>query len=145
MTAFLGCDVQIAPAVALKEVSRGLREGAEGQDQIDAKEAMAHLTKMTKPRHVMCTVGVTMIDLYPYADWNFVFGLANPLVSDGSVLHVPWCRAGPLAGWFTLGSLFVLVVALLTCVHTIAVLAAVAHRMQLASSPLLGTMRLAGT
>jgi len=35
------------------------------------------------PPGAFCVVGITMIDLYPKDDWNFVFGQANPTAGVG--------------------------------------------------------------
>lgn len=61
------------PPPSRKKVG-GPREGAEGQLQLECADVFDALRKLRSPRDVLCTVAVTMADLYPVEDgeaWNF--------------------------------------------------------------------------
>ena len=48
--------------------------------QVNAGEILTEMAKST-PADAFCVSGITMCDLYPRDDWNFVFGLAR--LGDG--------------------------------------------------------------
>eukprot|EP00051_Salpingoeca_urceolata_P018234 m.254804 g.254804 ORF g.254804 m.254804 type:complete len:302 (+) comp19150_c0_seq11:590-1495(+) len=75
--AFFGCALRVTQPVELSEVEEGARVGADGQRQLHVGEVLDHLSQMALPRDAFCRVAVTMVDLYPYPDWNFVFGSAR--------------------------------------------------------------------
>lgn len=74
--AFFGLEVEVlAPVeIAALEVHTRAREG--GQRQLLAGDVLAAL-KARLPDDAYCLVGLTMADLYPDEDWNYVFGYAS--------------------------------------------------------------------
>eukprot|EP00948_MAST-09A_sp_MAST-9A-sp1_P004010 g4010.t1 len=79
--AFYQCNVAIGPALSLEQVKTEMREGLEGQLQLHCKTIMDELAKLSigdkkLRKKVLVRVGVTLADLYPREEWNFVYGLA---------------------------------------------------------------------
>ena len=79
--AFFGFPVRVTKRVPLRKVSDGRRVGMEGQDQLLIEDLYTHLRGRKNPRDCFASIGVTMTDLYPGEEWNFVFGQAN--LTDG--------------------------------------------------------------
>lgn len=74
---FYGVKVCVLPAVPISNINcRARVNGDSGQWQIRATDVIDYLKKTTR-EHAICTVAVTMVDLYPKESWNFVFGLAS--------------------------------------------------------------------
>lgn len=75
--------------------------------QYNARQVLDALKQLSVPKDAYCTLAVTMLDLYPRDDWNFVYGLASlservgvfsfirhtpdqqkpPAVREGEMLH----------------------------------------------------------
>jgi len=83
---YLGMKVKILPykQIDLKTVgSRGGKDDAANEWQLNAGDilyrALPRLSGQARAHDGYAFVGVTVEDLYPRDDWNFVFGLADPL------------------------------------------------------------------
>eukprot|EP00928_Gymnodinium_smaydae_P074503 TRINITY_DN57549_c0_g1_i1.p1 TRINITY_DN57549_c0_g1~~TRINITY_DN57549_c0_g1_i1.p1 ORF type:complete len:1191 (+),score=165.92 TRINITY_DN57549_c0_g1_i1:248-3574(+) len=78
---FMGCKVRIAEqAFPISSFAARSRCGIEGQLQICINDAMEALCKRRPARDVLCSVAITMADIYPIKNgvaWNFVFGQAS--------------------------------------------------------------------
>eukprot|EP00947_MAST-08B_sp_MAST-8B-sp1_P004968 g4968.t1 len=86
MTAFFGLPARVAQPVALRDFSEGARGGYEGQLQLLTDDIFNFLLKRKRDRDVLCSVAVTMADLFIVKDgvaWNFVFGQARIFDSVG--------------------------------------------------------------
>ena len=82
---------------ALKSVSRRINEDT-GEPQANASEIMAVL-KGLKPKDAFCICGITLCDIYPKDDWNFVFGLASTMDETGVyslARYLPETREHPM-------------------------------------------------
>ena len=100
--AFFGTDCRVGAPIALAEVFEEAREGGEGQLQITAGEVQRALRARRPARDVLCSVGVTMADLYVIKDgeaWNFVFGQASLMEGVGIFSFARYAPGGtfPLA------------------------------------------------
>ena len=90
MRAFFQCDVRLLPPVTF-DYSNALtdsnaREGSEGQLQLNCNPSRAlqkRLRALRPKDSCFAIMGVTMVDLYPKSDWNFVYGLADPAKKAG--------------------------------------------------------------
>lgn len=78
---FAGCSVRIAKGVSFQKALAGSRRGEEGQLQLLTETVYSTLSSLPPRRDVLVRVAVTMADLYPGEEWNFVYGQA--LVMDG--------------------------------------------------------------
>ena len=68
---------------ALKLVKRRVNEHT-SQTQVNASDIMSVL-KGLKPTDAFCISGITLCDIYPRDEWNFVFGLAS--TEDGTGVY----------------------------------------------------------
>ena len=75
---FHGMTVEIAPAVDLSQISKLTRRvhQATNREQFLVSDIRKFL-KSLRPRRAFCTLGVTVADLYPSPEWNFVLGEAS--------------------------------------------------------------------
>lgn len=74
---YFGMQVAVLPSVSISKIGCKSRRNSETKRcQVRATDIIEHLKKTRKPNDI-CTVAVTMIDLYPKDTWNFVFGLAS--------------------------------------------------------------------
>lgn len=74
---FFGVKVACLDAIDENLVSKRARVGHEGQRQLNTEEILEFLRSMRLPRNAFCVVGITMLDLYPNENYNFVFGIAS--------------------------------------------------------------------
>ncbi len=76
---FFGCPVAIGEALELPEAGRRRRTGgpAGDWDQWLSTEIMDRVLLPKLPDDAIVYLGITMGDLYPDPDWNFVFGQAS--------------------------------------------------------------------
>ncbi len=93
---FPGCQTQIVTPIDFdSEMKKRVNPFTE-QTQYLTRNLEAHLKKMQRKRHnhqeLFC-VGVTMADIYPDSDWNFVYGEASP--EDGVGIY-SFARFDPL-------------------------------------------------
>ncbi|KAL5256559.1 hypothetical protein ACHWQZ_G011716 [Mnemiopsis leidyi] len=74
---YFGIKVAILPPISITKIGCKCRINSETRRcQLRATDIIDHL-KLTRKPHAICTVAVTMLDLYPKESWNFVFGLAS--------------------------------------------------------------------
>jgi len=73
------------PVKQLKAVNLHGRVGDRLNDGVYQVNAVEILIKMRKhmKRDAFCCAGITMSDLYPRDEWNFVFGLASQTSNCG--------------------------------------------------------------
>jgi archaemetzincin len=70
-------DVAILPSISLKEVAVSERINPhDGQHQLLTTDILRLLARRL-PKDAFCLLGMSMIDLYPDPNWNFVFGQAS--------------------------------------------------------------------
>ena len=70
--AFFGCRCQIGNPIRVRAVAKGMREGARRQLQLRCGTIFDKIKRRKVAPNVMLRVGVTMVDLFPDEDWNFV-------------------------------------------------------------------------
>ena len=102
---FFGCKCEVAKRLTIASCSEGARQGDEGMLQLNCVTIQDALVHRKRSRHILCSVGVTMCDLYATHgddDWNFVFGQAEAMSGagvfsfarywrrDGGAWLVPW-------------------------------------------------------
>jgi archaemetzincin len=76
--AFFSLEVTLLPPLDLDTAAiEGRRNPHTGQFQLDAR-AVLRLLRRRLPTDAFALLGITMVDLYPDPNWNFVFGLASP-------------------------------------------------------------------
>jgi archaemetzincin len=74
---YFGIDARVYPAIDLDHVSiMTRREPGLRQRQVLAGDLL-DLLRENLPDHAYCFIGITMEDLYPRDDWNYVFGQAS--------------------------------------------------------------------
>jgi len=74
---YFGMPTQVLPAINLDHVSvTSRREPGLRQRQLLTGDLL-DLLRANLPEHAFCYVGITMEDLYPGPDWNYVFGQAS--------------------------------------------------------------------
>ena len=99
--AFFGTACRVGAPIALAEVFEEAREGDDGQLQVTAGEVQRALRARRPARDVLCSVGVTMADLFVIKDgeaWNFVFGQASLAEGVGIFSFARYAPGGfPLA------------------------------------------------
>lgn len=84
VAAWFGLPVVRGDQVPLSALRRpGVRRNELGGEQVQTKSITDHLALHCKPFGVICTVGFTMLDLYPDPSWSFAFGVANPASGVG--------------------------------------------------------------
>jgi archaemetzincin len=74
--AFFALQVAVLPAVPVTGVTTRINSYT-GQRQLLTRDLLALLADH-RPARASCVVGITMEDLYPGPEWNFVFGEASP-------------------------------------------------------------------
>jgi archaemetzincin len=74
--AFFALPVRVQPAIDLSSVRLTTRESTPGQRQYLTGDLLKLLSRQM-PEDAFCRLGVTMADLYPGPNWNFVFGQAT--------------------------------------------------------------------
>eukprot|EP00755_Sulcionema_specki_P016112 Sspe_Gene.61168::Locus_33876_Transcript_2_3_Confidence_0.400_Length_3011::g.61168::m.61168/K06974/amzA, AMZ2, AMZ1; archaemetzincin len=85
LTAFYGLPVRVLPDVDVPpSITR--RQGGDGNTQLLSTDILTYLCKEVMSRRdlarqAVAACAVTMIDLYPRPEWNFVFGQAR--LTDG--------------------------------------------------------------
>ena len=76
-SAFFMRDVAVLAPVSLAQVAITERQNPhEGQRQLLTTDILRFLAR-NLPDDAYCTLGISMIDLYPDPNWNFVFGQAS--------------------------------------------------------------------
>lgn len=93
---FPGCEIQVAPAVNFDKQIKKRIHPATDQPQYLVSNLIASLKQLQrkrKNRHELLCVGVTMADIYPSPDWNFVYGSAA--IEDGIGIY-SFARFDPL-------------------------------------------------
>jgi len=74
---YFGMPTQVLPAIDLGHVDvTSRREPGLRQRQVLTGDLL-DLLRANLPDHAFCYVGITMEDLYPGPDWNYVFGQAS--------------------------------------------------------------------
>jgi len=101
---FYGCPCRVASPLPLDLDTHGARCGDEQQLQIDAGALRAALLPPARraAREVLCTVAVTMADLYIVKGgeaWNFVYGQASMLDGVGVFSLARYHPCGFLLPW----------------------------------------------
>lgn len=91
--AFFAMDVVLLPPLedALATIT-GREDAHTGHRQLLTTDIL-NLLRLCQPDDAYCTVGVTMYDLYPGPQWNFVFGQAAPQYRVGVyslARYMPW-------------------------------------------------------
>lgn len=91
--AFFAMDVVLLPPLddALETIT-GREEPNTQQRQLLTTDIL-NLLRLCLPNDATCTVGITMHDLYPDPQWNFVFGQAAPQQRVGVyslARYMPW-------------------------------------------------------
>lgn len=75
--AYFQCETKVAPLIDPKIIGARSRVNPHsGKQQLLCGDVMGYL-KRRLPKDAFCVLAVTMIDLYPDEDWNFVFGMAS--------------------------------------------------------------------
>ena len=69
---FFGCKCQIGKPLRVRAVAKGMRKGAMGRLQLRCSTIFDKIKRRKVAPNVMLRVGVTMVDLFPGEDWNFV-------------------------------------------------------------------------
>jgi len=102
MEAFFCLPCRLAKPMSLKTVSAQSREGSEGQLQVEASEVFDALLRRKKDRDVLCSVAITMADLYCHKDgvaWNFIFGQARLMDGVGVYSFARYAPGGYPIAW----------------------------------------------
>lgn len=93
---FPGCQTEILPSISLNDKMKKRINRQTKQPQYLVSNFIDHLKKMQrkrKNRQELFSVGVTMVDIYPDPDWNFVYGEAS--VDEGLAVY-SFARFDPL-------------------------------------------------
>lgn len=93
---FPGCQTEISPSVDFDNKMKKRINPYTNQPQYLVPNLIAHLKKLQRKRrnrHELFSVGVTMADIYPRADWNFVYGSAS--IDEGIGIY-SFARLDPL-------------------------------------------------
>ena len=74
---YYGVKVQLLPAIPFENIrcERRLNPSTK-RYQLNARDIIEYL-KQKRKANSLCTVAVTLVDLYPKDSWNYVFGLAS--------------------------------------------------------------------
>lgn len=80
-SAFFGMPVSVLPQIELDAMAVTKRDRSSGSQWL-APDIQQYL-QSNLPEDAYALVGVTMVDLYPRDDYNFVFGLASPRKRTG--------------------------------------------------------------
>ncbi|MEX1309734.1 MAG: archaemetzincin [Candidatus Sulfomarinibacteraceae bacterium] len=74
---YFGMTAQVLPAINLDHVDvTSRREPGLRRPQLLTGDLL-DLLRRNLPEHAFCSIGITMEDLYPGPDWNYVFGQAS--------------------------------------------------------------------
>ncbi|CAF1252339.1 unnamed protein product [Rotaria sordida] len=100
---FPGCQIEILPRIDFTDFSKHGQNGMRinsytKQPQYLTSFIIGHLKKMKRrerkhDRQELFCIGVTMADIYPGSNWNFVYGLAS--IDDGIGIY-SFSRLDPL-------------------------------------------------
>jgi archaemetzincin len=74
---YFGMNAQVLPAVNLDHVDVTSRRVANLRRPQLLTGELLDLLRRNLPEHAFCSIGITMQDLYPGPDWNYVFGQAS--------------------------------------------------------------------
>ena len=74
---YFGMETQVLPAIDLDHVTITSRREAHLRQRQLLTGDLLDLLRANLPEHAFCYVGITMEDLYPGPDWNYVFGQAS--------------------------------------------------------------------
>ncbi len=74
---YFGMTAQVLPAVNLDHVDLTSRRVADLRRPQLLTGDLLDLLRRNLPEHAFCAIGITMEDLYPGPDWNYVFGQAS--------------------------------------------------------------------
>ena len=77
LEAFFGLETQVLPAIDLGTVDVTSRRPDYLRNRQLLTGDVLELLRTNLPEHAFCLVGITMEDLYPGDDWNYVFGEAS--------------------------------------------------------------------
>jgi archaemetzincin len=75
--AYFGMETQVLPAIDLDHVTVTSRRVERLRQRQLLTGDLLDLLRANLPEHAFCYVGITMEDLYPGPDWNYVFGQAS--------------------------------------------------------------------
>ena len=75
--AYFGMETQVLPAIDLDHVTVTSRRVAHLRQRQLMTGDLLDLLRVNLPEHAFCYIGITMEDLYPGPDWNYVFGQAS--------------------------------------------------------------------
>lgn len=74
---FFSRSVEVLPAIALSQLQVTERQNPhEGQRQLLTTDILRLLARRL-PEDAFCMLGISLVDLYPDPNWNFVFGQAS--------------------------------------------------------------------
>ncbi|XP_046339118.2 archaemetzincin-2-like isoform X2 [Haliotis rufescens] len=73
---FFGMDVEVLTPISLKGDVPERVNAYSRTLQVDALVVLSRLVKLVR-KDAFCVAGITLCDLYPEEDWNFVFGVAS--------------------------------------------------------------------
>ncbi|CAF1027073.1 unnamed protein product [Adineta ricciae] len=93
---FPGCATELLPSVEFDNKIKKRIDPFSNQPQYLVAGIIAHLKKLQRKRHnrqELFSIGVTMSDIYPRPDWNFVYGSAS--IDDGIGIY-SFARLDPL-------------------------------------------------
>ncbi|CAF1400003.1 unnamed protein product, partial [Didymodactylos carnosus] len=99
---FHGCDIEVLPAVNfLPTMKRRINEWTK-QEQYLVSDLLDYLNEMKSKRNMrkeLVCIGVTMSDIYPGENWNFVYGQA--MMTEGYGVY-SFARFDPLFPYKTI-------------------------------------------
>lgn len=72
ISAFFGLPTATTRPVSISLVSTKMRRGVVGQWQLHAGEILEYVKMHGRSPSSFACIAVTMADLYPHEDWNFV-------------------------------------------------------------------------
>ncbi|CAF3679650.1 unnamed protein product [Adineta steineri] len=93
---FPGCQTEILPSVEFDSKTKQRINQYTKQPQYFVPNIMNQLKKMQRKRHKreeLFSIGVTMVDIYPNPNWNFVYGEAS--IDEGIAIY-SFARFDPL-------------------------------------------------
>lgn len=73
--AYFGLEVRVLPVAPIASKFTQRIHPETGELQLYTADILKHLVEHL-PEDAYCMLGITMVDLYPHPDWNFVFGQA---------------------------------------------------------------------
>ncbi|UJR20317.1 hypothetical protein I4U23_023448 [Adineta vaga] len=93
---FPGCTTELLPSINYDEKIKKRIDSFTQQPQYLVAGIIAYLKKLQRKRHnrqELFSIGVTMTDIYPRPEWNFVYGSAS--IDDGIGIY-SFARFDPL-------------------------------------------------